>query len=66
MLQQGNVRVGILQETDITEGLHTRYSVDYFIWVTEAENRHGGVLRWCDGKRLSGRSRGWKTLLLMW
>ena len=37
-----NVRVGILQETDITDGIHTRCSVGYFIWVTEAENRHWG------------------------
>ena len=43
-LHQGNVGVRILQETKLTEGIHSWYGSGYAVWVMEAESRHrGGV-----------------------
>ena len=43
-MKQGNLDVGVLQETKLTEVIHTRYGAGYAIWATEAESRYrGGV-----------------------
>ena len=39
-LQQDNIRIGFLQEMNLTEGIHTRYSLGYKVWATEADSRH--------------------------
>ena len=41
-LQKGNVKIGVLQEKKMTGGIHTRYSLGYRVWVTEAEIPHRG------------------------
>ena len=41
-LQQGNVDVGVLQETNITKGIHTCYGAGYSVRETQAESRHMG------------------------
>ena len=42
--KQGNVDVGFLQETKLTEGIRTRYGAGYAVWVTEAGSRHWGAV----------------------
>ena len=43
-LQQVNIGMGVLHETKLTGGIHTRYISGYNIWATEAEIKHqGGV-----------------------
>ena len=42
VLQQGNVRVRILQKMKLTLVIHTRYGAGYLLWATEAEIRHQG------------------------
>ena len=39
-LRQGNVDVGVLQETKLTDGIHARQGEGYYVWATEAERRH--------------------------
>ena len=47
-MNQGNVEVRVLQETNLTKGIHTWYGVEYSIWYTEAESRQlGGVVVFC-------------------
>ena len=54
VLKQGNVDMGVQQETNITDGIHARQLVRYHVWETEAESRHwvgielvwGGDARW--------------------
>ena len=41
-LQQGNVDVGFLQKTKMTQGTHTQRRAGYEVWATEAESQHGG------------------------
>ena len=41
-LRQGNVDVGILQETKLTDRIHERQGEGYYVWATEAERRHRG------------------------
>ena len=41
-LRQGNVDMGILQETKLTDGIHARQGEGYSVWVTEAESRQRG------------------------
>ena len=43
-LRQGNVDVGVLQETKLTDSIHVCQVEGYFLWVTKAENRHWGVV----------------------
>ena len=47
-----NVDVGFLQETKLTQGIHTRNVAGYEVWETEAESWHrGGVaLVWRPAK----------------
>ena len=60
-LQQGNIGVVILQETNLTDMIYTRYSAGYVVWVTEAKIRrreggdYGGVVR---GGGMEGRGDG--------
>ena len=42
VLQQGNIGIGVLQETKLTRGIHMLFSSGYKIWATEAESRHRG------------------------
>ena len=35
-LKQCNVGIGVLQETKMAGGIHTRYSSGYKVWETEA------------------------------
>ena len=39
-LHKGNVWIVILQEKNITGGIHKRYSAGYMVWATEAESSH--------------------------
>ena len=39
-LRQGNVDVGILQETKLKDRIHERQGEGYSVWATEAERRH--------------------------
>ena len=41
-LQKGNVDVGFLQETKLTQGIHTQNSVGYNDLATDAESWHRG------------------------
>ena len=41
-LQQRNVGIGVLQETNLTGGIHTRYIAGHKLWATEADSRHRG------------------------
>ena len=60
-LQQGNIGVVILQETNLTDMIYTRHSAGYVVWVTEAKIRrreggdYGGVVR---GGGMEGRGDG--------
>ena len=47
-LRQGNVGVGIIQDTKLTNKIHTRYGSGYLVWSTEAEIHHfrGGAVVW--------------------
>ena len=47
---QDNIGIGVLQETKLAGGIHTRRSSGYTIWVTEADSRHqGGIaIVWRD------------------
>ena len=38
MIQQVNVDVGFLQETNLTQGIQTRKSALYNVWETEADS----------------------------
>ena len=43
-LHQGNIGIGVLQETKLTEGIHTHYSAGYKVLAIEADSRHiGGI-----------------------
>ena len=43
-LRQGNIGMGVLQETELTGRIHMRLSSGYNVWATEAESQHrGGV-----------------------
>ena len=54
-LQQGNVDVGVLQETNIAKGIYTPYGTGYAVWATQADIRHrgGGGSQW-RGERKQG------------
>ena len=41
-LHQGNVGIGVLQETKLTKGIHTRYSIDNKIYETEVDSNKLG------------------------
>ena len=44
-LQQGNVNVGVLKETNLRDGMHAQQGAGYTIWATVAESMHqGGIL----------------------
>ena len=43
-LQQGNVDVGVLQETKLTRGVHTRYGDGYSVWEKYMESRHQRIV----------------------
>ena len=47
-LQQGNVRIGVLQEMNTTREINTHYILGYRFWVTEAEifHRCGTTIVW--------------------
>ena len=47
-LQQRNVDVGVLWETNPTLGIHMRYGAGYTIWVTNSYSRHQGgfIVTW--------------------
>ena len=42
VLQQKNIRIGIIQDKKLSRGVPIRYSVDYKVWEREDENRHRG------------------------
>ena len=44
MILQINVSIGVLQETKLVEGIHTRYNMGYRLWTTEAEICHRGTV----------------------
>ena len=37
-LLQGNIRIGVLQETKLTGGIHMQWILGYTVWDTEAES----------------------------
>ena len=37
---QGNIDLGVLQETKVTDGVHTHASADYRVLTTDAPTRH--------------------------
>ena len=39
-LQQGNIGIGVLQETKLKGGIYMQYSLGYKVWETEAESRN--------------------------
>ena len=41
-LQQGNVNIGVLQETKLTQGIHKRHGAGHDVWEIEAEIWHRG------------------------
>ena len=44
-LKQGNIDVGVLQETNIMDGIHARNGVGYTVCYMGAEIRHrGGIM----------------------
>ena len=43
-LQQGNANIGVLQETKLTQGIHTWHVLGYDVWATEVKIRHWGVI----------------------
>ena len=51
-LQQGNMDVGFLQETKLTQGIHTQNGTGYNVWETEAEswNWRGVTMVWRAAK----------------
>ena len=52
-LCQGNISTGVLQETKLTGGIHTRHISGYNVWETETEIRHwwGVAIVWMDEER---------------
>ena len=50
-LQQDNVNIGVLQETKLPRGNHTRYGAGYAIWATQEESRY------CGGVVVAGREK---------
>ena len=55
-LRQGKIGIGVLQYTKLAGGIHTRKSLGYKVWATEAEIRHrGGIaIVWRE-------EEGWKV-----
>ena len=55
-LRHGNTGIGVLQETKLTRGIHTQYSLGYKVWATDSERRHrGGIaIVWRE-------EEGWKV-----
>ena len=43
-MYQANVDMGILKETNITDGVYTRASAGYRVVATDAPSRHRGVI----------------------
>ena len=41
-MDQANLDMGILQETNITDGVYTRASAGYRVVATDAPSRHSG------------------------
>ena len=41
-LRQGNVDVGVLQDTKLEYGIHVQQGERYSVWATEADIRHQG------------------------
>ena len=41
-LRKGNIGIEVLQETKLTEGIHTRRILGYTVCATEADSRHQG------------------------
>ena len=49
-LKQGNVDMGVLQETKLKDGIHARQGSEYAVWETDAESRHwGGITGSLEG-----------------
>ena len=60
-LQKGNVDVGFLQETKLTQGIHTQNSVGYNVLATDADSWHrggGGSGGLASGKVMVGGEHG--------
>ena len=53
-LQQGNVDVGFFQDTNITQGIHTRYGSGYAVWEIDKIAGIGGGGSQCPGERKLG------------
>ena len=41
-MEQGNMDIGFLQETKLTDGIYTRASAGYRVVATDAPSRHRG------------------------
>ena len=44
VLKQVNVDVSVLQERNLTNGIHARQGAGYAVWEIEAGSRHQGVI----------------------
>ena len=58
-LQQGNVDVGVLQKTNVTKGIHTRYRAGYAVWAMQEDIRHQGGVAVAWRERESGVTGRW-------
>ena len=57
-LRQGSSGVGVLKETKLTGGIHTRRNSGYKVWEMEAESKHpGGKYPLPEGRRIYGGLR---------
>ena len=50
VLRQGNIDVGVIKETKLTDRIHARQGEGYSIWATWAEIKHRGGIEvvWRD------------------
>ena len=41
-MKQGNIDVIVLQEINLTKGIHIHYGAGYEVWAMKEESRHRG------------------------
>ena len=65
-LQQGNIRIGFLQEKKVPGGIHTRYGLGYKVWEAKAESRTGEGSLSSGDKRRQGRFKEQRASGKLW
>ena len=67
-MKQGNVDMGVLQETNLMDGITSWKRAVYDIWETAAGIRHqgGGGYQYFRGRMWGGRWRSFSTSAQMW